>query len=125
ADAAIAVQLVLGLVEPQSSGLGGGAFVLHWSEKARRVRSYDARETAPAAARLLELLHREHGRLPWARLFEPAIRLAHQGFIKTRRLARMLERFPEVRALFPLNREYAATLRTLAAQGADAFYRGE
>ncbi len=156
ADAAIAVQLVLGLVEPQSSGLGGGAFVLHWSEKERRVRSYDGRETAPAAAkperfldrhgnpeqfmaavtsgrsvgvpgvpRLLETLHREHGRLPWARLFEPAIRLADQGFVKTRRLARMLEYFPGVQALFPLDREYAATLRTLAAQGADVFYRGE
>jgi gamma-glutamyltranspeptidase/glutathione hydrolase len=155
ADAAIAVQLVLGLVEPQSSGLGGGAFVLHWSEKERRLRSYDGRETAPAAARpdrfldrhgnpeqfmaavtsgrsvgvpgvprLLETLHREHGRLPWAHLFEPAIRLADKGFVKTRRLARMLERFPEVRALFPLDREYAATLRSLAAQGADAFYRG-
>jgi gamma-glutamyltranspeptidase/glutathione hydrolase len=156
ADAAIAVQLVLGLVEPQSSGLGGGAFVLHWSDPERRVRSYDARETAPAAARperfldrhgnpeqfmeavtsgrsvgvpgvprLLETLHREHGRLPWARLFEPAIRLADQGFIRTRRLARMLEYFPKVQALFPLDREYAATLRTLAAQGANAFYRGE
>ena len=155
ADAAIAAQLVLGLAEPQSSGLGGGAFVLHWSEKERRVRSYDGREAAPAAARperfldrhgnpeqfmaavmsgrsvgvpgvprLLEVLHREHGRLPWARLFEPAIRLADGGFKRTRRLARMLERYPAVRSLLPLNREYAATLRLLAAQGADAFYRG-
>jgi gamma-glutamyltranspeptidase / glutathione hydrolase len=155
ADAAIAVQLVLGLVEPQSSGLGGGAFVLHWSDKERRLRSYDGRETAPAAARparfldrhgnpeqfmamvtsgrsvgvpglprLLETLHREHGRLPWARLFEPAIRLAEQGAARSTRLARMLERVPEVRAMLPADREYAATLRALAAQGADAFYRG-
>jgi gamma-glutamyltranspeptidase/glutathione hydrolase len=155
ADAAIAAQLVLGLVEPQSSGLGGGAFVLHWSEKERRVRSYDAREAAPAAARpdrfldrhgnpeeflravtsgravgvpgvprLLEVLHREHGKLPWARLFEPALRLADGGFKRTRRFERMLERYPDVQALFPLNREYAATLRTLAAKGADAFYGG-
>ena len=155
ADAAIAVQLVLGLTEPQSSGLGGGAFVLHWAEKARRVRTYDARETAPAAAkpdrfldrrgnpeearrmaasgravgvpgvpRLLELLHREHGRLPWARLFEPALRLADGGFTKTRRLARMLERAPDAQALFPLDKEYAATLRLLAQKGADAFYTG-
>jgi gamma-glutamyltranspeptidase/glutathione hydrolase len=155
ADAAIAVQLVLGLVEPQSSGLGGGAFLLHWSEKERRLRSYDGRETAPAAAkperfldrhgnpeqfmaavtsgrsvgvpgvpRLLEVLHRAHGRLPWERLFEPAIRLAEKGAARTRRLERMLERFPEVRALLPLDRAYAQTLRTLAAQGADAFYRG-
>jgi gamma-glutamyltranspeptidase/glutathione hydrolase len=159
ADAAVAVQLVLGLVEPQSSGLGGGAFVLHWSEMEHRARSYDARESAPAAARperfldrhgnpehfmaavmsgrsvgvpgvprLLELLHREHGRLPWARLFEPAIRLAQKGFTKTRRLARMLEREPQMQPLFAgariVNREYAQTLRALASQGADAFYRG-
>ncbi|MEX2239245.1 MAG: gamma-glutamyltransferase [Burkholderiales bacterium] len=159
ADAAIAVQLVLGLVEPQSSGLGGGAFVLHWSEKERRVRSYDGRETAPAAARperfldrhgnpeqfmaavmsgrsvgvpgvprLLEVLHREHGRLPWARLFEPAFRLAQKGFTKTRRLTRVLEREPQMQPFFAgariVNLEYAATLRAIAAQGADAFYRG-
>ncbi|MEX0638758.1 MAG: gamma-glutamyltransferase, partial [Burkholderiales bacterium] len=159
ADAAIAAQLVLGLVEPQSSGLGGGAFALTWTEKERRVRSYDGRETAPAAAkpdrfvdrhgnpeqfmaavmsgrsvgvpgvpRLLELLHREHGRLPWARLFEPAIRLAQKGFTKTRRLARLLEREPQMRPFFAgariVNPEYAATLRELAHEGAGAFYRG-
>jgi gamma-glutamyltranspeptidase/glutathione hydrolase len=166
ADAAIAVQLVLGLVEPQSSGLGGGAFVLHWSEKDKRVRTYDGRETAPAAARperfldaqgnpeefmlavasgravgvpgvprLLERLHREHGKLPWARLFAPAIRLAEGGIAKTRRLTHLLAREqllsedPDARALFYsgariANRAYAATLRTLAQQGADAFYRG-
>lgn len=50
-DAAIAVQMVLGLVEPQSSGIGGGAFLLHWSQKERKLRSYDGRETAPAAAK--------------------------------------------------------------------------
>jgi len=50
-DAAIAVQMVLGLVEPESSGLGGGAFLLYWSEKDKTLRSYDGRETAPAAAR--------------------------------------------------------------------------
>jgi gamma-glutamyltranspeptidase/glutathione hydrolase len=167
ADAAIAVQLVLGLVEPQSSGLGGGAFALCWSEKQGRVRAYDAREAAPAAAkperfldrhgnpeqfmqavasgrsvgvpgvpRLLEILHREHGRLPWTRLFAPAIRLAEKGFDKTPRLERQLEHeqllraVPAARALFYsgeriVNRDYARTLRTLAEQGADGFYRGE
>ena len=48
-DAAVAVQLVLGLVEPQSSGLGGGAFVMHWDQSGKTVRSYDGRETAPAS----------------------------------------------------------------------------
>src|ERR671934_1498396 len=50
-DAAIAVQMVLGLVEPESSGIGGGAFLLHWSQREQKLRSYDGRETAPAAAR--------------------------------------------------------------------------
>jgi gamma-glutamyltranspeptidase/glutathione hydrolase len=50
ADAAIAVQLVLGLVEPQSSGLGGGAFALYWDAAARKLTTYDGRETAPRAA---------------------------------------------------------------------------
>lgn len=159
ADAAIAVQLVLGLVEPQSSGLGGGAFALTWTAKDRRVRSFDARETAPAAAkpdrfldrngnpqefmravlsgrsvgvpgvpRLLETLHREQGRLPWARLFAPAIRLAEKGFTKTKRLQRLLERDPPMQPHFAgkriVSREYARTLRALAKGGADAFYRG-
>jgi gamma-glutamyltranspeptidase/glutathione hydrolase len=173
-DAAIAVQMVLGLVEPQSSGIGGGAFMLHWSPKTRRVRSYDGRETAPMAARadrfldvqgrplaraeavfggravgvpgvlrMLELAHRDHGKLPWARLFEPAIRLAEKGFAISPRLHRELQddRYlrsdPAARRLFcdedgnarPVgeivaNPEYAATLRAIAAGGADAFYRG-
>src|SRR5687768_18514203 len=50
-DAAVAVQMVLGLVEPESSGIGGGAFLLHWSAREKKLRSYDGRETAPAAAR--------------------------------------------------------------------------
>jgi gamma-glutamyltranspeptidase/glutathione hydrolase len=58
-DAAVTVQLVLGLVEPQSSGIGGGAFLLHWSAKERRLRSYDGRETAPQAARADRFLDAE------------------------------------------------------------------
>ncbi len=49
-DAAIAVQLVLNLVEPQSSGIGGGAFLLHWNAAKQQLKTYDGRETAPAAA---------------------------------------------------------------------------
>ena len=106
-DAAIAAQMVLGLVEPQSSGIGGGGFLLHYNATSGAIESFDGRETAPASAtgdlfrkadgtlmswpeaasgglsvgvpgllRMLELAHRRHGRLPWARLFEPAIQLA-------------------------------------------------
>ena len=172
-DAAVAVQMVLGLVEPQSSGIGGGAFLLHWSQRERRVRSYDGRETAPAAAkpdrfldgagrplsreiairsgrsvgvpgavRMLELAHRRHGRLPWRRLFEPAIRLAETGFPISRRLNQLLERESALRnnaaarALYYdgdrakpvgtriVNREYAATLREIALKGASALHAG-
>ena len=119
-DAAITVQLVLGLVEPQSSGLGGGAFLVHWDAAGSRMTSYDGRETAPAAAKpdrfvrdgralpfgaairtglavgvpgavaLLEHAHRRHGRLPWRDLFAPAIRLAEEGFAVSPRLHGLL-----------------------------------
>lgn len=171
-DAAIATQMVLNLVEPNSSGIGGGAFLLHADGK--RVLAYDGRETAPAGAderlflgadgkampfrealvggrsvgvpgvlRMLELAHREHGKLPWASLFEPAIRLAEQGFAISPRLAAVLAEDadlasdPAARAYFYLpdgkpkpagtvlrNPELATVLREVAAQGADAFYRG-
>jgi gamma-glutamyltranspeptidase/glutathione hydrolase len=98
-DAAIAVQLVLGLVEPQSSGLGGGSFLLVHDARTKKLLAYDGRETAPGAAkadrflqdgkplafhdaviggksvgvpgvaRMLETAHRRHGRTPWADLF--------------------------------------------------------
>lgn len=119
-DAAIAVQLVLGLVEPQSSGLGGGAFLVHWDASRKEVTSFDGRETAPASSRpdrftrngailpfnqavrsglsvgvpgtvrLLEMVHQRHGRLPWARLFESAILLASNGFPVSPRLNGLL-----------------------------------
>jgi gamma-glutamyltranspeptidase/glutathione hydrolase len=166
-DAAIAVQMVLGLAEPVASGIGGGAFMLHWSAKARTLQAYDGRETAPAAAtgslfldqknhpmefldavvsgrsvgvpgvlRMLELAHKQHGKLPWRELFDPAIVLAEKGFTATPRLRTQLEseRFlrqdPKARELYYrpdgriVNPEYAATLRAIAEGGADAFYRG-
>jgi len=119
-DAAIAVQLVLGLTEPQSSGIGGGAFLLVHDARAKRLIAYDGRETAPAAARpdrflkdgkpldfhdavlggksvgvpgtvrVLEAAHRMHGRLAWASLFEPAIALAERGFPVSPRLHRAI-----------------------------------
>ncbi|MEC4767459.1 gamma-glutamyltransferase [Halomonas sp. CUBES01] len=113
-DAAIAVQMVLGLVEPQSSGLGGGAFLLYYD--GHDVLAYDGRETAPAAVdgdlfmedgeplafmeavtsgrsvgvpgtvRLMEKAHAAHGSLPWAALLTPAITLAEKGFAVSPRL---------------------------------------
>ncbi|MEM9357886.1 MAG: gamma-glutamyltransferase [Pseudomonadota bacterium] len=119
-DAAIAVQLVLNLVEPQSSGIGGGAFLLHWDQAAQELKTYDGREKAPAAAqpdrflrdgkrlpfwkavksglsigvpglvKLLEYAHQRHGKLPWTELFEPAIRLSENGFQVSPRLRNLL-----------------------------------
>ncbi|MFZ4287367.1 gamma-glutamyltransferase family protein [Variovorax sp. HJSM1_2] len=118
-DAAIAVQMVLSLVEPQSSGVAGGAFLLHYNGKT--VEAFDGRETAPAAAdeklflgtdgkplpfidavvggrsvgvpgavRMLEMAHKQYGKLPWASLFQPAITLAEQGFKVSPRLNTLL-----------------------------------
>ena len=172
-DAAIAAQFVLGLVEPQSSGLGGGAFIVHWDEAAKEVVTIDGRETAPAAARperflkdgkplafddavrsglsvgvpgvvrALETAHKRFGKLPWADLFKPALRLAREGFPVGVRLHALLklaraERFaPSARAYFfddggnphapgtlLRNPAYAETLEALSANGADAFYTG-
>ncbi len=125
-DAAIAVQMVLTLVEPQSSGIGGGAFLLH--HDGRAVEAYDGRETAPAAAderlflgadgkpmtfdqavvggrsvgvpgavRMLEQAHRKHGRLPWASLFQPAIALAEGGFKVSPRLHTLIRSDPHLK----------------------------
>ena len=172
-DAAIAAQLVLGLVEPQSSGLGGGAFLLHWDATSRATTSYDGRERAPAAAQgdrflvkgrplpfseavksplsvgvpgtvaLMELAHQRHGKLAWASLFAPAIRLAEAGFLVSPRLHRLLAETgpkpfaPVARTYFfdtrgrpwaaghrLANPAYAETLKRVAAGRAAAFYDG-
>ena len=173
-DAAIAIQLVLNLVEPQSSGIGGGAFLLHYSASDRSVEAFDGRETAPAAATagmflgpdgrrrrfydavpgglsvgvpgivaMLAMAHRAHGNLPWARLFAPAIWIAEQGFAISPRLHRFIARdrllpsFPVAAQYFYtapgapkpagsllVNKSFAKTLRTIAREGANAFYRG-
>ncbi len=172
-DSAIATQLVLALVEPQSSGLGGGAFILHWHKASRTLAGYDGRETAPASARedrfltdgkplafdkaahsglsvgvpglvrLMEHVHKIHGRLPWARLFDPAIRLAEGGFQVSLRL-NLLLRWQGARNFDDTSRryffderdsaraagsnlknpEFAASLRAIAEKGSSAFYAG-
>ena len=171
-DAAIAVQAVLGLVEPQSSGIGGGAFLLHFD--GQKVSAHDGRETAPAGARpdmllneqgqplpfqdavqsghsvgvpgavrMLEAAHRQHGALPWAQLFKPAIALAEQGFQISPRLHSLLQADPHLRK-DPLalrffyqpdgparpvghvlrNPEYAHVLRRIAEDGSRALHEG-
>lgn len=174
-DAAIAMQLVLGLVEPQSSGIGGGLFLLHWDKQKNSLTSIDGRETAPAAAgpdlfmqngklmswreafvggkavgvpgviKALELAHQQHGVLPWAELFTPAIEIAEQGFTVSPRLAGLLkanwnpglDKFALSAAYFKTegqwlpagfvrkNPDYAALLKKIAKQGSQAFYQGD
>ncbi len=172
-DAAIATQMVLTLCEPQSSGIGGGAFMLHFDGKG--VQAYDGRETAPAEVdpklflnpdgtplkryaaivggrsvgvpgvlRMLELAHKEQGKLPWASLFEPAIKLAEEGFVVSPRLFKLLQddpflkQDPQAAAYYYdehgkprppgyllKNPVLAITLRSLAKEGAKAMYQGK
>lgn len=199
-DAAIAMMLALTVVEPQSSGIGGGGFLIHFDPRTGKTETIDGRETAPASARpdrflrpdgqpmpsleaviggrsvgvpgnlrLAALAHKKWGKLPWARLFEPAVRLADQGFPATSALAGASARLsplwlgqrplveadrpvagedsakltahsvtlPTIAALYapggkPIvegqivrNPALVATLRKVAAEGADVFYRGE
>jgi gamma-glutamyltranspeptidase/glutathione hydrolase len=175
ADAVVVVQTVLGLVEPQSSGLGGGAFLTWYDAKAGTVTTFDGRETAPAAAtpelflgadgkplgffdavvggrsvgvpgvpRLLEAVHQKYGKLDWAGLMDPAIKLAEGGFAISPRLNTMisedvgrLDTQPATRGYFfdalgspraagamLRNPDYAQSLKAIADGGADAFYKG-
>ena len=174
-DAAVAVQGVLSLVEPQSSGIGGGAFLVHYSAATGDVITYDGREVAPrgatadmfldaggkplrffdavrsgrsvgvpGAVAMLELAHREHGRLPWRQLWRPGITLAETGFAVSPRLHEMITavvargslpansaayltldgKAPRPVGSLLRNPDYAATLRRIAVQGAKALREG-
>jgi len=175
ADAAFATMLALTVVEPQSSGIGGGGFLVHHDQRSGRLSSFDGRETAPHAAtpayflgpdgrprprdeavpgglsvgvpgnlRLMEMAHARHGRLAWARLFQPAIRLARDGFQITPRMFRALSQPDALAGLSPWGRarfygpdgqprpagtlvrnpELAALFEQVAARGAEHFYTG-
>ncbi|HUH48708.1 MAG TPA: gamma-glutamyltransferase, partial [Mycoplana sp.] len=174
-DAAVVVQTILGLVEPQSSGLGGGAFLVYYDAGKKRLVTLDGRETAPQRAtpqlfldnngqpleffaavvggrsvgtpgtvRLLQEAHNRYGALDWKTLFEPAAALADAGFAVSPRLAALiaaegdkLKTYERTKTYFfdaagaPLkagtilkNPDYATTLRSIARNGADAFYTG-
>ena len=174
-DAAIAAQLVLTLVEPESSGIGGGDFMIVYDPKSGKVTSFDGRETAPASATpgmfldasgkprahfdaipgglstgvpgvmaMFDMAHKKYGRLPWARLFTPAINLARDGFPVGRKLAASLRAFPQLAGMPDIKRyfykadgtplaqgdilknpEFANTLQLIAKRGPKAFYTGE
>jgi gamma-glutamyltranspeptidase/glutathione hydrolase len=174
-DAAIAVQAVLGLVEPQSSGIGGGAFLVHYDASTGDVITYDGREIAPqgatpdmflmadgkpmnsldairsgrsigvpGAVAMLEMAHREHGKLPWARAWQRAADIADTGFAVSPRLNEMITTavgrggLPADAAAYlttdgrtPLpigrtlvNKRYADSVRRIAREGAKAFREG-
>ena len=176
-DAAIAIQSVLSLVEPQSSGLGGGGFMVFLNAETKQISVYDGREKAPAGATkdmfihesgepmsffeaknsgvsigvpgivsLLELAHKDQGKLAWALLFDDAIDLAERGFDVSPRLNDFLLRFerfiPSEEKDGPLdaynyfyeapgkpktrlvNQEYARTLN-LIKENPGHFYEGE
>lgn len=173
-DAAIAMQAMLSLVEPQSSSVAGGAFMTYFDARTGKITVYDGREVAPAQAaptmfldqtgkplpfnkavlsgratgvpgvlKMLDLAHREHGKLAWRTLFGDAERTADQGFIVSPRLAHMIHsdfaenHAPDVIRYFSkpdatllnagdrlVNKPYADFLRRLAAQGPAALYSG-
>jgi gamma-glutamyltranspeptidase/glutathione hydrolase len=175
ADAAIAIQIALTVVEPQSSGIGGGGFFVYHDSKRGRVFTYDGREKAPDAAsprwffgpdgkplpyrqaipggksvgvpgniRLMALAHERHGSLPWAKLFEPAIRLARDGFALTPRGRNAIANNRDLAGLSAWGRsnlfgpdgepkavgtvmrnpELAQLLENVASRGPDYFYVG-
>ncbi|SDD37879.1 gamma-glutamyltransferase family protein [Aquimonas voraii] len=174
-DSAIAVAMTLGLVEPESSGVGGGGLLVHYRARDRAIEAYDGREWAPAGAQpdmflqangapmpfevaqasglsigtpslvaMLAMAHEAHGRLPWSRLMQPAIRLSEDGFVIGPRLARSLQTYraaiaadPQARAIYLhekgqpwpqghrlRNPEYARSLRAIAEQGPRALTHG-
>jgi gamma-glutamyltranspeptidase/glutathione hydrolase len=175
ADAALATLVALTVVEPQSSGIGGGGFLVYHDEGSGRTSSFDGREQAPMAAgpdwffgpdgkpmggreavpggrsvgvpgniRMMAMAHGRHGKLPWKRLFEPAIRLARDGFAVTPRFHRSLTSVKDLAASTPWGRatyygadgapnpvgtvvknpELAAFLEQVAARGPEWFYTG-
>ncbi len=174
ADAAMAMMLTLTVVEPQSSGIGGGGFLLYQNGKTGILSTMNGRETAPQSATpdrfldaagnplpfmdafpggrsvgvpgniaLMAKTHKKWGKLPWATLFAPAIRLADKGFVvsailetRLKSVEKLWEKFPHAQKIYWVdgkpapkgtlirNPDLAKTLRVLAKAGPKAFYTG-
>lgn len=175
ADAAVAMMLALTVVEPQSSGIGGGGFFVYHDPKTGQPATIDGRETAPASASeslflgtdgkpigfrdaflgghsvgvpgniaLAAKAHRKWGKLKWAALFQPAIKLAEDGYVVTPRLAGVIKQvsplwdgFDATKAIYfqdgrpkmagetIRNPDLAKLLRSVAKKGPSAFYKGQ
>lgn len=174
-DAAIAAQLVLNVVEPHSSGIGGGGFLLYYDSKNKHSMYFNGRETAPAKSfstmfldrkgkprkftdavkgglsvgtpgllKAMKEAHEKYGKLPWKDLFDPAIKIANEGFVVDERMHVLsndisyLKDFPETAKIYLdakgkalnagdiiTNPKIAKTFTTLANEGIEPFYRGK
>jgi gamma-glutamyltranspeptidase/glutathione hydrolase len=174
-DGAIAAQMVLGLVEPQSSGIGGGSLIMYWDAATKKLTSFDGLAAAPARVTtaltvdldgtllrsadmarggrtvgvpgtlaVLKQVHERYGKLPWARLFSPAIELAESGFAMPNYLHEVLtglgdaKDHPDLAQIFfdaggkvlPVgskltNPAYAKTLRRVAEMGPVGLWQGD
>ena len=178
-DAAVAVQAVLGLVEPQSSTIAGSAFMMYYDAASKKVVAYDGREAAPAAAngyylvrqnqadagsaapvpsarrsgrsigvpgvmRMLDMAHKEHGKLEWNQLFDEGVNLATNGYKIPTRMGDAIkgsasslaldanavaayfnaDGTPKAAGTVTTNVPYANSLRAIATGGAEAMYSG-
>ncbi len=173
-DAIIAAQMVLNVVEPQASGIGGGGFLLYYDAKTKQTTFYNGRETAPekafpqmflqdgkarefndvvrgglsvatpGALKILKEVHEKYGKLKWEELFEPAIKLARNGFVVSPRLHTLMEHilylkdFEEAAKVYLksdktayavgekiTNPKFGDTLEIIAKQGIEPFYEGK
>lgn len=174
-DAAIAAQLVLNVVEPHSSGIGGGGFFLYFDAKTKQTIFFDGRETAPRKVKpdmfldqngkpkkfsdavkgglsvgtpgilkALKAAHQSYGKLPWKKLFTPAIRIANDGFPVSKRLNLLAHKIdylkdsqeaaeiylnaskkPKAVGAIIKNPKLAETFTIIAEQGIKPFYQGK